>query len=113
MFATNSLAAPAQRLRATFCARSGQTVLVGIVAVGRQGAAFRQWIDALPRESYTALVRLRWDGFAYDLVELEMQLLQALQAEPVGPLTQIVGQRLLELLAAHHDAACFFLEEEE
>jgi hypothetical protein len=83
------------------------------VAAGRECAAFRLWIDDLPEEGYYALMQLRGCGFSYDLIELETQLIRALQEGPAGPLARIVGQRVLNLLAAHHDAVCFLLEEEE
>jgi hypothetical protein len=109
---TNLLTGPAQRLRAHFCEPCGRLAPAGVVASGRECTAFRLWIDDLPLEGYGVLQQLRGCGFAYDLIDLETQLIHALRAGPAGPLARIVGQRLLDLLAGHHDAACFFLEEE-
>jgi hypothetical protein len=112
MSATNTPTAPAQCLRARFCEQSGETAPGSVVAAGWECAAFRLWIDDLPEEGHYALMQLRGCGFSYDLIELETQLSRALQEGPAGPLARIVGQRVLDLLAAHHDAACFLLEEE-
>ncbi len=109
---TNLLTEAAQRLRAHFCEPDGRAAPAGVVATGRECAAFRLWIDDLPAEGYGALLQLRACGFAYDLIDLETQLIHALRKRQAGPLARIVGQRLLDLLADHHDAACFFLEEE-
>jgi hypothetical protein len=98
-------------LQAHFRERSGLTVPAGVVASGRECAAFRQWIDELPGEGLGALLQLRQYGFVYDLGELEAQLFRALRDRPAGPLARIVGQRVLNLLAAHPSAVCFFLEE--
>jgi hypothetical protein len=111
MFASNTLAAPARLLRAHFCDSSGSTLPAGVVAAGRECAAFRQWIDGLSPSGTDALMQLREYGFVYDLDGLENQLMHALAAGPTGPLTRIVAQRLLDLLAAHYGAVCFLLEE--
>jgi hypothetical protein len=99
------------RLLAAFSERSGEVVWADVVAAGRKSAAFRRWIDELSAQGYPALTQLRRDGFIDDLGLLETELRRALQKEPVGPLTQMVGQRLLDLLAAHRDSVCLFLEE--
>jgi hypothetical protein len=57
------------------------------------------------------LMQLRGCGFSYDIDELEAELFRALREGPAGPLARIVGQRLLDLLADHRDAACMFMEE--
>jgi hypothetical protein len=101
----------ALHLRAHFRERSGLTAPAGIVASGTECAAFRLWIDDLPEEGSGALLQLRQYGFVYDLSELEAQLFCALRDGPAGPLARIVGQRVLDLLAAHPSAVCFFLEE--
>ncbi len=111
MSATIALTPPALRLRAQFCEPSGRTVAAGDVALGRECAAFRLWIDDLPAQGNDALMQLRGCGFAYDLASLKEQLLRALRDGPAGPLARIVGQRVLSLLSTHPDAICFFLEE--
>jgi hypothetical protein len=98
-------------LQAHFRERSGLTVPAGVVAAGRECAAFRLWIDGLPEPGNSALLQLRQYGFVYDLPELEAELRRALQDGPAGPLARIVGQRVLDLVAAHPGAVCFFLEE--
>jgi hypothetical protein len=113
MPATNLQAPPAQRLWANFCEPSGTVAPAGSVATGRESAAFRLWIDSLPAEGNEALMQLRECGFAYDLAQLQNQLARALRAGPAGPLTRVVGQRVLALLAAHRTASCFLLEEGE
>ena len=112
MSGTNTLTVSRQRLRAHVCAPCGRTAPAGVVAAGIECTAFRRWIDDLPVEGYGVLMQLRGCGFAYDLIDLETQLIHALRQGPAGPLARIVGQRLLDLLAVHHDAICFFLEEE-
>lgn len=94
-----------------FCDPSGPAGPPSVVATGRESAAFRLWVDDLPEEGNEALMQLRACGFAYDLAQLQQQLLQALRAAPAGPMTRIVGQRVLDLLAAHRGASCFVLEE--
>jgi hypothetical protein len=111
MSATNLLANSAPRLQAHFCESSGLTVPAGTVAAGQECAAFRLWIDDLPAAGNDALLQLRGCGFAYDLAELEAQLRQALRCGPAGPMARIVGKRVLNLLANHHNAVCFLLEE--
>jgi hypothetical protein len=111
MFATNTLAAQARLLRAQFCDASGQTIPAGVVATGQECAAFRVWIDSLPPSGIDALIQLREYGFVYDLDGLEAQVLQALHNGPAGPVTRIVAQRLLNLLATHAGAVCLLLEE--
>ncbi len=113
MPATNlSLAFP-PRLWANFSEPSGSIAPGGAIATGKESAAFRLWIDSLPPEGNAALLQLREYGFAYDLAELKDQLGRALQVGPVGPLSRVVGQRLLALLVVHREATCFFLEEGE
>jgi hypothetical protein len=87
------------------------TVSAGVVAAGRECAAFRQWIDGLPEPGNGALLQLRQYGFVYDLCELEAALRRALRDGPAGPLARLVGQRVLDLVTAHPGAVCFFLEE--
>jgi hypothetical protein len=111
MFASNTLAAQARLLRAHFCDPSGQTIPAGVVASGQECTSFRIWIDSLPQAGTDALIQLREYGFVYDLDGLEAQLLHALHNGHAGPLTRIVGQRLLNLLAAHSGAVCLLLEE--
>jgi hypothetical protein len=111
MIAIHTLAAPARLLRAQFCDPSGRTIPAGVVAADRECAAFRLWIDNLSPAGVDALIQLRECGFVYDLDGLEAQLLRALNAGPVGPLTRIVAQRLLDLLAHHAGAVCLLLEE--
>jgi hypothetical protein len=113
MPATNLLVAPAPRLWANFCEPSGSIAPGGAVATGKESAAFRLWIDSLPPAGNEALVQLRECGFAYDLAALKVQLGRALQVGPIGPLSRVVGQRVLALLAVHREATCFFLEESE
>ena len=86
MSATNLLANSAPRLQAHFCESSGLTVPAGTVAAGHECAAFRLWIDDLPAAGNDALLQLRGCGFAYDLLELEAQLRQALRCGPAGPM---------------------------
>jgi hypothetical protein len=111
MFATNTLAVPTRILRAHFCESSGQTIPAGVVAADRECAAFRLWVDNLAPTGIDALIQLRECGFVYDLDRLETQLHHALNAGPVGPLTRIVAQRLLDLLASRAGAVCLLLEE--
>jgi hypothetical protein len=111
MFSTNTLSAQARLLRAHFCESSGQTIPAGVLAADREYTSFRGWIDNLPPTGADALIQLREYGFVYDLDGLETQLLRALNSGPTGPLTRIVGQRLLDLLAAHAGAVCLLLEE--
>jgi len=49
---------------------SGQTSTAGVVATGRECAAFRLWVDALPVQGYWTLMQVRNYGFADDLIEL-------------------------------------------
>jgi hypothetical protein len=111
MLATNTLTAKARLLRAHFCIPSGQTVPAGVVARDRECTAFRAWIDNLPPSGIDALIQLREYGFVYDLDGLAAQLVKALNTVPSGPLTRIVGQRLLDLLSGHVGAECMLLEE--
>jgi hypothetical protein len=111
MFASNTLTAQQRLLLAHFCHASGQTIPAGVVAADRECMAFRGWIDNLSPTGADALIQLRECGFVYDLDSLEAQLVRALNAGPTGPLTRIVGQRLLDLLAAHTGAVCLLLEE--
>jgi hypothetical protein len=111
MFASKTLAVSSPCLHATFCEESGHLFQAGAVAVGRECPAFRLWIDDLASTGNEALMQLRECGFVYDLAGLRTQLLRALKNGPAGPLARIVGQRVLDLVAAHHDAVCFFLEE--
>jgi hypothetical protein len=89
------------------------TLPAGAVASGKECSAFRLWIDGLPARGNDALLQLRSCGFSYDLDNLRAQLFRALRDGPAGPLARIVGQRVLDLLAAHRDAVCFLLEESE
>jgi hypothetical protein len=68
-------------------------------------------VDNLVPTGIDALIQLRECGFVYELDALESQLHQALNAGPIGPLTRIVAQRLLDLLAARNGAVCLLLEE--
>jgi hypothetical protein len=111
MLATNTLTVQARRLRAHFSDPSGQTIPAGVVASGRECTSFRVWIDGLPQSGSDALIQLREYGFVYDLDGLETQLQRALNNGPAGPLTRIVAQRLLNLLATHSGAVCLLLEE--
>jgi hypothetical protein len=99
-------------LHAYFSEQSGETSRPRILAMGREGAAFRFWVDSLPTEGNEELMQLRGCGFSYDIDELEAELFRALRDGPAGPLARIVGQRLLDLLADHRDAACIFMEQE-
>ncbi len=111
MFVTNTLAVPTRHLRATFCDSSGQTTPAGVVAADRECTAFGLWVDNLAPDGIDALRQLRECGFVYDLDALQAQLHHALNAGPVGPLTRIVAQRLLQLLASRNGAVCLLLEE--
>jgi hypothetical protein len=81
------------------------------VAVGQECRAFRLWVDGLPEKGHEALMQLRRHGFAYDLDGLEAELRRALRTEVTGPISRVVGQRLLRVLAARDGASCFLLEE--
>jgi hypothetical protein len=84
----------------------------GPVAAGiGECEAFRLWVDGLAPEGNEALMQLRQYGFTCDLVTLAAQLRRALEAGPAGPVSRIVGQRLLGLLARLPPEGCFFLEE--
>jgi hypothetical protein len=83
----------------------------GVVATGEECVAFRLWVDGLPEEDNGALIQLREAGFVYHLGELRWQLRRALRDGGAEPVVRIVGQHVLDLLAARRGAACFFLEE--
>jgi hypothetical protein len=100
----------ASSLLAYWCDRSGRLVSAGAVAAGAECEAFRLWVDGLAPEGAGALVQLRQYGFTYELADLEAQLRRALGGGPAGPLTRLVAQRLLALLAGRPEAACFLLE---
>jgi hypothetical protein len=88
----------------------GQLAPAGTIAAGRECAVFGAWIDELPAAGHEALIQLRECGFACDLELLEAQLRRALHAGPVGPLSRLVGQRLLALLATRGPASCLLIE---
>jgi hypothetical protein len=98
-------------LRADFLDGAGRCRPAGAVASGGEFLAFRAWVDELPPEGHDALLQVRHYGYTCDLDGLEAQLRRALAAGPAGPLARIVGQRVLLLLAARGEAACFLLGE--
>jgi hypothetical protein len=110
MSASQPCRASTPALRAYWCDGSGQLVSAGAVAAGAECEAFRLWVDGLTPSGVGALVQLRHYGFTYDLAALAAELQGALGGGPAGPLTRLVGQRLLALLAGHPEAACFLLE---